>query len=526
MKGKRFLSIGLCAVMALSTVTVSAKVSFNDIDASHWAYAQVMELVDDGTVVGYDDGGFHPDGTVTRAEFSKMIGKGSDVRPNNFDDVDTSHWGYDYIMSSGLKVEGNSFLPDKPILRGEVLEMIWGRNGKAEGVIAPGAITGQWTNESAVAWGYSYGIMIGDNGLNLRLNEPLTRAEAAALIIRGRNYSSATPIDFENTVSEDLVRLILNQTDLVDGDLSDLSREITNGELAMATMRLEVGENEPLLLGYPSDAEDCKFGKEWAFVATNYLGSDNYSKSDVEKVAVLGDAFAALAMAAVGKSNAGIDLDNSGYPGIDVTGNKMFALKFAKGLGLEFNSNGTLDYDRKLTLGDLGKILLQIDECVGIKVSYVKSTKQNEKILKSFTNYPNNAHNYPVILESVPKEVYEMAWDLSDGVHDYEFTRSFPTIFTDVLEKFAALYNSEGIYIAYTYYPSLAIKNNKAYASFRVYMNVLSAPMGSTFKSVFKDKFIGEDAEFKSGYIEIKTATPLTGTVYDAEDLIVTKVVY
>ncbi|MBR4030683.1 MAG: S-layer homology domain-containing protein, partial [Clostridia bacterium] len=506
MKGKRILSFGLCAVMALSVMPVSANVIFNDIDASHWAYAPVMELVEDGTVVGYDDGGFHPDGTVTRAEFSKMIGIGPEIRETDYDDVNKEHWGYDYIMSSGLITEGNSFLPDKPILRGEVIEMIWARNGKPEGMVAPGAVIDGWKNKSAVAWGYSYGIMIGDDGLNLRLNEPLTRAEAATLIIRGRNYSSAAKIDFENTVSEDLVRLILNQTDLVDGDLSDLSREITNGELAMATMRLEVGENEPLLLGYPSDAEKCKFGKEWAFVATNYLGSDSYSKSDVEKVAVLGDAFAALAMATVGKSNTGIDLDNLGYPGIDATGNKMFALKFAKGLGLEFNSNGTLDYNRKLTLGDLGKILLQIDECVGIKVSYVNSTKQDEKILKLFTNYPNNADNYPVILESVPKEVYEIAWDLSDGVHDYEFTRSFPTIFTDVLEKFSALYNSEGIYLTYTYYPSLAIKNNEAYASFRVYMDVLSAPKEATFKSVFVDKFIGEDAEFKSGYIEIKTA--------------------
>lgn len=529
MKGKRFLSVGLCAVMTLSTMTVSAKISFNDIDASHWAYAQVMQLVDDGTVRGYEDGSFRPNGTVTRAEFSKMIGKGAEIRPDNFDDVDSSHWGYEYIMSSGLKVDGNSFMPDKPILRGEVLEMIWGRNGKVTGMVTPGAITRQWKeNKEAVSWGYSYGIMIGDDGLNLRLNEPLTRAEAAALIIRGRNYSSATPIDFENTVSEDLIKLILNQTDLVDGDLSDLSREITNGELGMAVARFETGEYEPLLIGYPIDAIPILYGTEWAYVAKNYLDSDDYSKSGIVRVATLEDAVAAFGMASASKNNTkdNVDLDPLGYIGIEATGNKKIALSFAKGIGIHFNSKGILDANKKLTLRDLGLILLQVDQCVGLKVSYKNSVKQDERIKKNLADYPSNASMYPTILESVPKAVYEADWDLSDARHNYEFTRTFYSIFSDVLTRFSTKYNDEGLYMRYTFYPSLVVVNNEGYAAFRVYMELTSIPNGATFKSVFGDKFVGEDAEFKSGYIEIKTATPLTGTVYDEEDLIVTKAIY
>ncbi len=520
MRGKKLVSLVLCALLSLSTVSVFAQVNFNDIDASHWAYQSVMELVNDGTVKGYEDGGFHPNGTVTRAEFSKMIGKGTVVREADFDDVAKDHWGYDYIMSSGLKVDGNAFLPDQPILRGEVMEMIWSRNGEVKNCIAPKAVTGQWSNPDAIAWGYSYGIMIGDNGLNLRLDQPLTRAEAAALITRGRNYASATPIDFEKTVSEETLRIILSQTDLIDGDLSDLSRKITNGELAMATMRLEVGEHEPIIVGYPSNASTEQFGKEWAFVAKNYLGRDDYQKT-VNDIATLEDAFATLAMAAAGKCNSkdGVQVDMSGYPGAETS----FALGFAKGLGLQFNSKGTIDA-RELTLGDLARLLAQIDQSIGIKVSYVNTTKQDEKIQKYSSNYPSNASFYPTIIESVPKNVYEAEWSIENASIDYEFTRTFASIFSETLAKFSGVYGKKGVPMTFTYYPSLTVQNGKNQFAFRVYMDVKAMTNPETFKSLFGDNYIGEDCPVKSGFVEIKTGTALSGTVYDEQNLIITKV--
>lgn len=521
MRGKKLISLTLCALLSLSTVTAFAAVNFNDIDASHWAYPSVMELVNDGTVKGYDDGGFHPNGTVTRAEFSKMIGKGKVVRETDFDDVPKDHWGYDYIMSSGLKIDGNAFLPDQPILRGEVMEMIWSRNGEVKNCIAPGAVTSQWNNPDAIAWGYSYGIMIGDNGLNLRLDQPLTRAEAAALITRGRNYASATPVDFEKIVSEETLRIILNQTDLIDGDLSDLSRKITNGELAMAAMRLEVGEYEPIIVGYPSDASAEQFGTEWALVAKNYLGRDDYQKT-VNDIATLQDAFATIAMATAGKcsSKDGVEIDMSGYPGAKTS----FALGFAKGLGLQFNSKGTID-NRELTLADLAKLLVQVDQRVGIKVSYKNNTKQDEKIQKVASNYPSNASFYPTIIESVPKNVYEAEWLIENPSIDYEFTRTFYSIFTETLDKFSGIYDKKGFPMTFTFYPSLTVHNGKNQFAFRVYMNVKAMASQVTFKSLFGDNYIGEDCPVKSGFVEIKTGTALSGTVYDEQNLIITKVI-
>ena len=73
---------------------------FNDIDASHWAYTNVQTLVNDGTVSGYGDGSFRPNGTVTRAEFVKMLGLGSVTRPMAYADVAPQHWAYTYVMNA------------------------------------------------------------------------------------------------------------------------------------------------------------------------------------------------------------------------------------------------------------------------------------------------------------------------------------------------------------------------------------------------------------------------------------------
>ena len=99
---KRILSFILIAAMLLSIVPTVFAAEFSDFNSSHWAYEYVTALVNDGTINGYADGTFRPEGTVTRAEFVKMIGNGPEIRKEAFDDVVSTHWAYNYIMSSGL----------------------------------------------------------------------------------------------------------------------------------------------------------------------------------------------------------------------------------------------------------------------------------------------------------------------------------------------------------------------------------------------------------------------------------------
>ena len=134
---KRILSLVLMLTVLLSSMAVMAAPSFTDMGADHWAMPSVEKLVNEGTIRGYEDGSFRPDNTVTRAEFVKMIGKGTEKREEEFDDVNESHWGYEYIIYSGLEGTGNNFEPDRAITRGETVELLWTRAGGKTGIKAP-----------------------------------------------------------------------------------------------------------------------------------------------------------------------------------------------------------------------------------------------------------------------------------------------------------------------------------------------------------------------------------------------------
>ncbi len=516
----------IAALWTSSFVAVSAQSTFFDLSETHWAYASVMELVNDGTVKGYEDGGFHPDGTVTRAEFVKMIGKGDVIRTEPYADVDPSHWGYEYIMASGLQTDGNLFQPDIPITRGEVLELIWTRNGSPAGTVAPAAISGQWKNKDAAAWGYTYKIMIGDDGFNLRLEDPLTRAEAAALIIRGRNYASATPGNFADTVSEDLLKMIIKSSGLVDGNIDDLSAKITNGQMAMAVLRLLYGEDDPMLASYPKDIADCTYGKQWGVVAANYLNTTDYSEQMVNKNAVLSDTLAALSMAAYGKAKSGYEITTSGsYNGFSAEGKVQLGLSVAKGCGVEFYADGSLDGNREVTYKDLGVILIQLDSVIGLKRSYQDTIPKDEKIQKDLTQYPQNYMEYPVILESVPASVYQADYPGTGYTSDYAFAREFYMVFTDALAMLSQKLSTKDYRLKFTYYPSLVKRNEQGYYVIRVYMTKQGNFDGVTYADLFGSQFAGTNQPVKDGFIEIQTATPLNNIVYPAENLIVTQVI-
>ena len=64
---KKITALLLVMTMVLSLcITVSAQ-QFTDLSENHWAYANIQQLVSEGTIKGYPDGTFRPEATVTRA---------------------------------------------------------------------------------------------------------------------------------------------------------------------------------------------------------------------------------------------------------------------------------------------------------------------------------------------------------------------------------------------------------------------------------------------------------------------------
>jgi hypothetical protein len=72
---KRGISSVVLTCMLLSSFVVcigQAASIFPDLPQEHWAYDDVMALVEMGVISGYPDGSFAPEANVTRAEFAKM----------------------------------------------------------------------------------------------------------------------------------------------------------------------------------------------------------------------------------------------------------------------------------------------------------------------------------------------------------------------------------------------------------------------------------------------------------------------
>lgn len=76
MRKKLITFILLCTLIFSSIGFASAAQTtkdFSDLKSSHWAYMNVMSMVDKGVIKGYEDGTFKPNGTLTYGEFIKMV---------------------------------------------------------------------------------------------------------------------------------------------------------------------------------------------------------------------------------------------------------------------------------------------------------------------------------------------------------------------------------------------------------------------------------------------------------------------
>ncbi len=176
--------------------------AFSDLPASHWAYDNIMEMVELGILDGYSDGTFKPNKTISRAEFSKILvlslklPKTSPLSPA-FSDVPSNHWAYEVVESSKDYLTGYrnssgvmSFAPNEVAVREDVAVAIVKAKGFSNAnsnlnllnqFSDQGQISSALRNHVAIA--VEQGYMKGTN-VGFEPQKALTRAEASALLSR------------------------------------------------------------------------------------------------------------------------------------------------------------------------------------------------------------------------------------------------------------------------------------------------------------------------------------------------------
>ena len=537
---KKLTALLLSLLLALSLFPVaSADMQFTDLPTEHWAYANVQTLVAEGTIKGYEDGSFRPGGTVTRAEFVKMIGKGPDRYTSDFSDVPQSHWAYEYVMYSGLVPQGSvAFLPDRQIKRSEVVELLWKRAGSKTDYSAPSIITGQAKNKQAVAWAYSCGILNGDDGVHLRLSDTMSRAEGAALILRSREKSaSGATASFAQTASEGLLRQAFQSLDLFDDPAYTPDKAVTYGELARAMVRIAGSEYDPSYFNMPSTVPfEHKYARDLDILGRNVIGTDQVKPEIIDKQATVGDVIAALTYGAWFRSAKpyAIDLSTEEYKDImPLAKNRLLTFAFKYGVQLD-TRNSVESLNRAATLRDVAAALVQLDAFIGLQTDYSTETgalgmvKYNHSLDITGRYYDG----YQLVLKDVPNVVYTAPFT-SYGRADanpkdsYRFTQSYNSIFSTSLSIYRSQLLGKGLDCTFIFYPSLAFNNGSGY-TMRVKVTVNSDTSG-TLGNYFK---LGEKANAAyplqkgaSFYADIASGAPLASMTMDPEQMFIDQII-
>lgn len=544
---KKFLkqSIMWCLIISVllsGQTLVFAQKTFTDLTSNHWAYSSINTLVNDGTINGYEDGTFRPEGTVTRAEFVKMIGNGSTMRAERYIDIDETHWAYSYIMTSGMKEDGsNRFFPDRAITRGEVVELLWKRGGSIEGTVAPSAVTDQYKeNTDAIAWAYTYGLMQGDNGIDLRTSDTLTRAEATALIVRARAITVNSPkSDVVNTIQSELLKTVFESVNIFETKEYVPEKTVTNGEFARAAVRLATGERMLTYKGYSAVEEfSHKYAKDIYAIGTACLGEDTINADFADKKTTVQDGVAMLVHATIKNSAYPVAYGskNSYYPDIKGTlyDKENEYLTYAYKNGIRLYANDSIDASREITHKDIACILLQLDKKLGLiksKTTDDNGTYSADKIRTDLSSYPANAFEYVYILESVPNLAYTTELTAYGDIKSersavFALANDYSYIFESTLKSYRYLCQKNGADVKFTYYPSLVYDNGNGY-TMRVKCEIIGEPMNVYMQDMFEGEY-GDNYKVYKGmtfFMDIVTGGPVTDIVIDTDKVEVDKMV-
>ncbi len=185
---------------------------FTDVGVMHWAYNTINELTDKGIIKGYPDSTFKPSGTITTAEFLKIIASldGKDIAKTG------NHWasGYiDYAKEKGYFPDGmftkESY--DMPITREKMAVVMATVADKKDNETENAKVTAEnkkkletavndWKSicnycKDNISKAMLKGIITGYPDSTFKPQNTATRAEASSMILRLMNSAERIPFD-------------------------------------------------------------------------------------------------------------------------------------------------------------------------------------------------------------------------------------------------------------------------------------------------------------------------------------------
>ena len=192
---KRIISVLLLLFMVSAMLPIQATATtFSDVPESHWAYDTICGLTEKGIINGVGDGLYQPDGTLTRAQFIKLLTcalgtyDAQKTYPVVFADTPSDAWYTPYVtcgVQSGIiENKGDTFMPENSVSRGTAAVWIANGLGIMTDTECPFSDVLYAQEREAVAAAAERGLIKGYEDGTYRPGNTLTRAEAATLIER------------------------------------------------------------------------------------------------------------------------------------------------------------------------------------------------------------------------------------------------------------------------------------------------------------------------------------------------------
>ena len=198
--------------------------SFKDVQKGHWAYNDIMWMLDRKIIDGVGNDKFNPNGTVARSEFAKMMVNTLDIKrysPDtpSFVDVNKKAWEYPYVESAktyltGFRASnGDYFKPAMAAVREDMavalVKALGYQNEIAdESILNKFADVGQISLNlrKYVALAVKHGLIEGSTQNGQTVFSPqgnLTRAQSATLLYRAFKYNEEKVTYDEDKVTYD-----------------------------------------------------------------------------------------------------------------------------------------------------------------------------------------------------------------------------------------------------------------------------------------------------------------------------------
>lgn len=183
----------------LITKSSAFAISYKDISQSHWAYKYITTLTTNKVINGYEDGTFRPDGTITNAEFIKLVVMAALPNWIDINDAESNfeHWASKYVWIAeryGLIKTGSIDLSniDNSITRIEMVRIIvkadltmkGNKLETSEKVKFKDVISLNSDDLLLLKHACSRNLITGYSDNTFRPHSNMTRAEAATMIYR------------------------------------------------------------------------------------------------------------------------------------------------------------------------------------------------------------------------------------------------------------------------------------------------------------------------------------------------------